>query len=296
VNNDRDDNAIKDDRELTRLKRKFMKLERDYRSLSIMHEQTERLRSTYEDELIRARKIAEDANRAKSVFLANMSHELRTPMNAIIGMTTIARSTSDPGRVSYCLQKVDEASKHLHSIINDILDMSNIEAGALEITPARFVLRDLIGDAGDIIAARAAAKDQEFLVSVDEGVPEAFIGDERRIAQALMNILGNAVKFTDNGGRIELVVTGGPSEDGAAFVLRIEVRDNGIGISEEQQEILFEMFGQADASMTRKYGGAGLGLTLSKRIIEKMGGSIGLSSKPGEGSTFFIDVPLERAA
>jgi signal transduction histidine kinase len=295
VDNDRDDNKVKYEREVARLKRKLIKLERDYRSLSIMHEQTERLRNVNDDEIIKARKLAEDANRAKSVFLANMSHELRTPMNAIIGMTAIAKASDNHARVAYCLQQIDEASGHLLTIINDILDMSHIEAGNLEITPARFTLDELIGGVEEIISVRAVAKDQEFTVRVDEGVPSAFIGDRKRIAQTLIHLLGNAVKFTDRGGRIELIVTGAMAEDGGTFVLRAEARDNGIGVSEEQQECLFEMFRQADASLSRRYGGTGLGLTLAKRIIEKMGGSIGLSSAPGEGSAFFFELPLEVA-
>jgi signal transduction histidine kinase len=309
LGNEKNDNAIGSEREITRLKRKLVKLERDYRSLSIMHEQTERLRNANEDELIKAKEQAEEANKAKSMFLANVSHEIRTPINAIMGMAAIAGASDDPGRVAYCLRRIDEASGRLLSIINDILDMSKIEEGGLEMRPARFTLARLIEDVANIISARAGAKDQTFAVSVDEALPQTFVGDDTRIKQALINVLGNAVKFTGEGGRVELSVTGGghgsgnvdggggddAAGEGRTCLVRFEARDNGIGIDGEQQKNLFEMFRQADAGMTRRYGGTGLGLALSKRILEQMGGSISVSSAPGEGSTFLMEIPLEVA-
>ncbi|MDR1293286.1 MAG: response regulator, partial [Clostridiales Family XIII bacterium] len=209
-------------------------------------------------------------------------------------MTTIAKGADDPGRVSYCLGRIDEASKHLLSIINDILDMSKIEADKFEMKPVRFHLSDLIENVANIISVRAEAKGQSFAVSVADGMPETFVGDDNRVAQVLVNILSNAVKFTDDGGAIGLAVTGEARYGGGYFV-KAAVSDDGIGISEEQQKELFEAFKQADAGTTRKYGGTGLGLALSSRIVEQMGGTITLASTLGEGSTFSIGFPLEIA-
>jgi CheY-like chemotaxis protein/two-component sensor histidine kinase len=210
-------------------------------------------------------------------------------------MTAIAEASNDPVRVAYCLRRIDEASKHLLSIINDILDMSKIEADRFEMKPVRFRLPILIESVENIISVRVEGKNQTLITSIEENMPENFFGDDTRLIQVIINLLSNAVKFTGEGGKIELKVTGKMSDDGQTCLVTVSVRDNGIGISEEQQETLFEAFKQADAGMARKYGGTGLGLALTKRVVEQMGGRVGLSSKLGVGTTFFIEIPLSIA-
>jgi len=235
----------------------------------------------------------ETANRAKSYFLANMSHEIRTPMNAIIGMTTIAKSSDSLDRVLYSVDRIEDASKHLLGIINDILDMSKIEANKLELSPTEFSFEKMLKRVVNVINFRVEEKNQKFKVYVDEKIPLYLIGDDQRLAQVITNLLGNAVKFTPEEGSIT-INTYLLGEENGACEIKIAVTDTGIGISEEQRSRLFQSFSQAESDTTRKFGGTGLGLSISKSIIELMGGRIWVDSKPGEGSTFAFTFRMKR--
>jgi signal transduction histidine kinase len=237
---------------------------------------------------------AELASRAKSDFLANMSHEMRTPMNAIIGMTNIALSSKNPEKINYSLAKIKEASAHLLNVINDILDMSKIEANKFTLDQVEFNLETLFNKAANVIRFRTEEKHQQFSMSCDESLPHALKGDDQRLLQVMMNLLSNAVKFTPEGGEIslraELV-----AQEGETCTVKISVQDNGIGITPEQKARLFTSFEQADSSTSRQFGGTGLGLAISKHIVEMMGGSIGLTSEYGKGSVFFFTLKAECA-
>ncbi|MDR1094030.1 MAG: response regulator [Clostridiales bacterium] len=238
---------------------------------------------------------AKAANRAKSEFLANMSHEIRTPMNAIIGMTTIAKGADDPARKDDCLKKIENASTHLLGVINDILDMSKIEANKLELSVDAFVFENMIQKILNVITFRMEEKGIDFQVSVDQHIPRMLIGDDQRLNQIILNLLSNAVKFTPENGRVDFDVKLLDEENGVCG-LRVSVKDDGIGMDKEQQSKLFASFQQADSGTARKYGGTGLGLAISKRLIEMMDGAIGVESKPGKGSTFWFTVKLKRGA
>jgi signal transduction histidine kinase/ActR/RegA family two-component response regulator len=239
---------------------------------------------------------AEHASRAKSDFLANMSHEMRTPLNAVIGMTKIAQNTSDPERKEYCLGKIEEASTHLLGVINNVLDYSKIEAAKLELTNVEFDFGKMLQRVCDVIMFKITEKKQVFDVFVDEKIPQILIGEEQHVAQVITNFLSNAVKFTPDEGKISLTARlEGESNDGNPLV-RIEVSDTGIGISEEQKGRLFRSFEQADNTITKRFGGTGLGLAISKRIVEMMGGEISLESESGKGSTFGFTVPFQRGS
>ncbi len=242
-----------------------------------------------------AMETAKRANSAKSDFLANMSHEMRTPMNAIIGMTAIGMVAPDAGKKDYCLSKIEDASKHLLGVINDILDMSKIEAGKLELAPVNFKFEDMLKRVVNVLSLRADEKNCNLSTYIDSAIPSVMQGDDQRIAQVITNLLGNAVKFTPEGGRIEVRASlENEVEDDELILLRIEVRDTGIGISGEQKERLFKSFQQAESSTTRKYGGTGLGLAISKSIVEMMGGKIWVESELGKGSSFIFTVYLKK--
>ncbi|MEN9315576.1 MAG: hypothetical protein RIS35_1969 [Pseudomonadota bacterium] len=241
-----------------------------------------------------ARDEAEAATRAKSEFLANMSHEIRTPMNAIIGMAHLAMKTGLTPRQHDYLSKIQGAGQHLLGIINDILDFSKIESGKLQIEHADFDLDRIVDHVATLLGEKAEEKGLEFVFDVDSGIPRGLVGDALRLEQILLNLGSNAVKFTERG---EIVVTARlAARDADGLLLRFAVRDTGIGLTPEQQAQLFRSFQQADASITRRYGGTGLGLIISKRLAEQMGGEIGMESAPGEGSTFWFTVRVGRSA
>jgi signal transduction histidine kinase/CheY-like chemotaxis protein len=232
-----------------------------------------------------AKEKAGEKNKQKSAFLETMSHEIRTPMNAIIGMTYIGKSANDVPRKDYCLERIENSSQHLLTVINDVLDMSKIEANMFELSNDEFDFEKMLQRAISIVRMCAEEKKQTITVNIDKSIPRSLIGDDQRLAQVIVNLFGNAVKFTQEGGAIKLDARFVKEEDDI-HTIQVTVSDNGIGISGEQQKQLFRTFQQADSKVARKYGGTGLGLVLSRYIVELMGGKIQLESEPGKGSSF----------
>lgn len=248
-------------------------------------------------EINNAKQRAEAASAAKSSFLANMSHEIRTPLNAIIGMTAIARGTRENPRRDYCLEKIEDASTHLLGVINDVLDMSKIEADKLELSLTEFEFERMLRRTVNVFEFRVAEKKQTLTVRMEPDIPLRIISDEQRLSQVITNLLGNAVKFTPDGGSIAIAVR---KLTESPCTLEVRVTDTGIGIAPAQQAGLFRSFQQVDGSISRKFGGTGLGLAISKRILEMMNGTIRIESDTGKGAVFIftipVDVPVELPA
>jgi len=245
-------------------------------------------------ELTEAKQAAEAANVAKSAFLATMGHEIRTPLNALVGISYLLRHSSLNAQQLSDIKAIEAASKHLLTIINDILDFSKIEAGRLTLELHVFSLPDLLQDLQAIFHLEAQSKHLDFTIEAEEGLPEYWVGDAGRLRQCLCNYLGNALKFTEQGG-IGFFVTS-VDKNTQKQTLRFVVRDSGIGLNPEQQANLFQPFVQADASMTRRFGGTGLGLSIVKRLVELMGGQVGITSQVGQGSEFWLEIPLQISA
>jgi signal transduction histidine kinase len=245
-------------------------------------------------ELAEAKEAAEAASRAKSTFLANMSHEIRTPMNAIIGLTHLLQLEVAHPKQRAQLAKVSDAAQHLLGIINDILDFSKIEVGRVTIEQTEFSLTRVIDHTVSMLGERSKAKGLQLTAEIDPAIPPRLRGDPLRLGQILLNFVANAIKFSERG---QIAIRARLLEQrSTSLCLRLEVADQGIGLTPAQQERLFQAFSQADESTTRKFGGTGLGLAICKRLAAMMGGEIGVDSKPDVGSTFWVTVGVGLVA
>ena len=240
----------------------------------------------------RKAKQAEAASLSKSSFLSNMSHEMRTPMNAIIGMTDLAKRSNDPQETDECLEKIDSAAQHLLGVINDIFDISKIESGKFTLSEEEFSFERVLATLHDVSDFAVATKNQTLIVTASDDIPKYMLGDLQHLTQVVTNLLSNAIKFTPEGGQIEINFSVAEKQDDH-IILRCQVIDDGIGITEEQQEKLFTPFTQANDSITRRFGGTGLGLAISKNIVEQMGGTISIKSKFGNGSSFTFTAKIK---
>jgi len=238
---------------------------------------------------------AQSATNAKSAFLANMSHEIRTPMNAIVGMASVGMNADNLERKDYCFKRINEASKLLLGVINDILDMSKIEANKLELTYAEFNFKEMVQRIIDVNNVRVNEKNQNVSVYIDPAIPEIIIGDEQRLSQVITNLIGNAIKFTPQKGSIKIRAEC-TNKENDLYEIMFTITDTGIGINREKQKNLFQPFQQAESSTSREFGGTGLGLSISKNIIEMMGGRIWIESELGQGASFFFTIKAKCAA
>jgi signal transduction histidine kinase/CheY-like chemotaxis protein len=275
------------------------KILKSRQKLQMLLERTEQLNSVLAEETERANTLADNArkaNAAKSEFLANMSHEIRTPMNAIIGMAELMNETELTPRQQHYVSMFQSAGENLLIIINDILDISKIEAGHLELEQTGFELASLVRDSCEIMASRATDKGVELRIITEPDLPAYIVGDPSRIRQVLVNLVGNAVKFTKKGSitvNVESVNNQGQAEkEHDEKLLMFSVKDSGIGIPADKQSVIFDNFTQSSSSTTREYGGTGLGLAISKRLVKLMGGDISVQSKEGQGSCFTFTIPL----